>query len=114
MLKEVYQAKNDLLGWLVLGISTPIELFYIKEDLTVTVSKYIWYKNVFWQPLLNGGGVMVKALNYGIVWKRVRTPVAILRYLSDKYPWERYEPSYHPRYGLKSTTIVLLEGWICH
>ena len=30
-------------------------------------------------------GVMVKA-----------TPVALLRSLSGKYPWERYEPPYSP------------------
>ena len=29
--------------------------------------------------------------------------------LSDKYPWERYEPPYPPSYGLNSTTAVLLE-----
>ena len=27
---------------------------------------------------------------------RVRTPVALLRSLSGKYPWERYEPPYSP------------------
>ena len=40
--------------------------------------------------------------------KRVRTPVALLRSLSGKYPWERYEPPYPPSYGLNSTTTVLL------
>ena len=40
--------------------------------------------------------------------KRVYTPVAILRLLSGKYPWERYETSYPPSYGLNSTTTVLL------
>ena len=39
---------------------------------------------------------------------RVRTPVALLRSLSGKYPWERYEPPYPPSYGLNSTTTVLL------
>ena len=39
--------------------------------------------------------------------KRVRTPVTLLSLLSDKYPWERYEPPYPPRYGLNSTTTVL-------
>ena len=53
-------------------------------------------------------GVMVKAMDYGIVGKRVRSPVALLRSLSDKYPWERYEPPYPPSYGLNSTTTVLL------
>ena len=42
--------------------------------------------------------------------ERVRTPVALLRSLSDKYPWERYEPPYPPSYWLNSTTAVLLEG----
>ena len=27
---------------------------------------------------------------------QVRTPVALLRSLSGKYPWERYEPPYSP------------------
>ena len=40
--------------------------------------------------------------------KRVRTPVALLRSLSGKYPWERYEPPYPPSYGLNSTITVLL------
>ncbi len=34
--------------------------------------------------------------------------------LSDKYPWERYEPPYPPSYGLNSTTIVLLGEWLWH
>ena len=46
--------------------------------------------------------------------KRVRTPVAILRSLSGKYPWERYEPPYPPSYGLNSTTTVLLGEWLWH
>ena len=38
---------------------------------------------------------------------RVQTPVALLRSLSGKYPWERYESPYPPSYGLNSTTNVL-------
>ena len=55
-------------------------------------------------------GVMVKAglLNRN---KLVRTPVTLLRSLSDKYPSERYDPPYP---GLNSTTTVLLEGLIWH
>ena len=45
---------------------------------------------------------------------RVRTPVALLHSLSDKYPWERYEPPYPPSYGLNSTTTVLLGEWLWH
>ena len=41
---------------------------------------------------------------------RVRTPFALLRSLSGKYPWERYEPPYPPSYGLNSTTTVLSEN----
>ena len=40
--------------------------------------------------------------------KRVRTPVTLLRSLSGKYHWERYEPPYPPSYGLNSTSTVLV------
>ena len=46
--------------------------------------------------------------------KRVRTPVVLLRSLSDKYHGERYEPSYPPSYGINSTTTVLLGEWHWH
>ena len=46
--------------------------------------------------------------------KRLQTPVALLRSLSDKYPWERYEPPYPLSYELDSTTTVVLEGWLWH
>ena len=45
---------------------------------------------------------------------RVRTPVALLRSLLGKYPWEKYEPPYPPSYGLNSTTTVLLGEWVWH
>ena len=32
--------------------------------------------------------------------------LVILRSLSGKYPWERYEPPYPPSYGLNCTTTV--------
>ena len=48
------------------------------------------------------------------LWKRVHIPVALLRLLSGKYPWERYEPPYPPSYGLNSTTTVLLGEWLWH
>ena len=60
------------------------------------------------QPRGCPGGVMVKAMGCGIVRKRVRTPVALLRSLSRKYPWERYEPPYPSSYGLNRTITVLL------
>ena len=40
--------------------------------------------------------------------KQVHTPVTLLHSLSDKYPWERYEPPYPPSYGLNCTTTILL------
>ena len=46
--------------------------------------------------------------------KRVSTTVALLRSLSGKYPWERYEHLYLPSYGLNSTTTVLLGEWLWH
>ena len=54
-------------------------------------------------------GIMVKAMDCG-----VRSPVELLRSLSDKYSWERYEPTYPPNYGLNSTTTVLLGEWLWH
>ena len=39
-------------------------------------------------------GVMVKAMNCGIVVSEFGTSVALLHSLSDKHPWERYEPPY--------------------
>ena len=36
------------------------------------------------------------------------TLVALLRSLSGKYPWERYEPPYPSSYGLNSIPTVLL------
>ena len=44
--------------------------------------------------------------------KCIRTPVALLCSLSDKYPWERHEPPYPP--CLNSLTVVFLEGWLSH
>ena len=44
--------------------------------------------------------------------KRVRTPVAQLRSLSDKNAWERYETPNPSSAGLNSITAVLLEGRI--
>ena len=35
-------------------------------------------------------------------------PILLLPSLSGKHPWERYEPSNPPSYGLNSTTTVLL------
>ena len=57
---------------------------------------------------------MVKVMDCRIIVSKFCTPVMLLRSLSDKYPWETYEPRYPPSYGLSGTTTVLLEGWIWH
>ena len=44
--------------------------------------------------------------------KRVQTPVPLLHSLSDKYPWERYEPPYLSSCGLNSTNTVLVQRWL--
>ena len=71
---------------------------------------YIFFS--FYCSLLNQRGrprgVMVKAVDCGIVVSEFE--LAQLRSLSDKYPWERYEPPYPPSYGLNSITAVLLKG----
>ena len=46
--------------------------------------------------------------------KRVRTPVALLRSLSGKYPRERYELPSPPSYGLYDTTNVFIGEWLWH
>ena len=51
---------------------------------------------------------MVKAMVCGIIVNDFEPS------LSDKYPWERYEPPYPPSYGLNSTTSDLLEGWLLY
>ena len=64
------------------------------------------------QTKLGGGGpsgVMVKVMQCS---KRVRT--SLLHWLSDKYPWEKYESPNPPSYGLNSTTTVLLGEWLWH
>ena len=54
-------------------------------------------------------GVMVKAMDCGIVVSEFE-----LQSLSDKYPWEMYEPPYLPSNGLNSSTTVLLGEWLWH
>ena len=94
----------------------PLPLFLISVYVEF---KVIWYQvfqfntDIVPRELGCPRGVMVKVMDYGIS-KRVRTPVALLRSLSDKYPWERYEPPYPPSYGLNSTTTVLLGEWLWH
>ena len=48
---------------------------------------------------------MAKVMDYGIVLSLV----TLLRSLSHKYLWERYEHPFLPSYGINSTTTVLLE-----
>ena len=62
--------------------------------------------------ILKGGGCNGYVAGLRNRSKRVRTPVALLRSVSDKYPWERYEPSLS--YELNSTITVFLEEWIWH
>ena len=53
---------------------------------------------------------MVKAAGLLNRRKQVRTPVALLCSLSNKYSWKRYERSFPPSYEVNSITAVLLEG----
>ena len=61
-------------------------------------------------------GIMVKAIDCGIVGKRVQIPVALLRSLSGKYSWERYQLPNPPSYELNSTTLALnnLQKLMCY
>ena len=62
------------------------------------------YNNV--TILLMGGVLVVKVMDCGIVV--IEFELQSRYSLSDKYPWERYEPPYPPSYRLNSTTTVLL------
>ena len=42
---------------------------------------------------------MVKTMDCGIVVSEFEPPVVLLRSLSDKYPWEKYEPLFLPAMG---------------
>ena len=53
-------------------------------------------------------GVMVKAMDCGIVVREFVLQSRNYVHFRVKYPWERYEPPYPPSYGSNSTTTVLL------
>ena len=59
-------------------------------------------------------GVMVKAMDYGIVVREFVFQSHYYVHVSGKYPWERYEPPYPPSYELNSTTTFLLGEWLWH
>ena len=58
-------------------------------------------------PLCSGERVRLHHLR-----EQARTPVALLRSLSDKYPWERSEFLYLRSSGLNNTNSVLLQSWL--
>ena len=54
-------------------------------------------------------------LQHGV--KQVQMPVMLLHSLSDKQPWERYDPTNFilpPSSELNSSDTVLLQGWLWH
>ena len=59
-------------------------------------------------------GIMVKAMDCGIVVSEFVLQARYYVHFRAKYPWERYEPPYAPSYGLNSTTAVLLREWLWH
>ena len=68
------------------------------------------------QPNLKGGcphGVMVKAMDCGIVVREFVLQSRYYIHFRANTPWERYEPLYPPSYGLNSTTTLLGE-WLWH
>ena len=59
-------------------------------------------------------GVKVKELDCGIVVSEFELQSRYYIHFLEKYLWERYESPYPPKYGVSSTTTVLLEGWLWH
>ena len=81
-----------LVGWLVgFKAMSILVLFYTEVSLTIMVSNYIYYKNASSQHFQSNGQRNRST--------QVRTLVALLRLLSDKYPWERHEPPDPPAMG---------------
>ena len=54
-------------------------------------------------------GVMVKAIDCGIVVSEFVLQSRYYIHFRAKNPWKRYEPPYPPSYVLNSTTTVLLK-----
>ena len=66
---------------------------------------------------LGGGGphgVMVKAMDYGIVVSEFILQSRYYVHFRANTLGAKYEPSYPPSYGLNSTTTIILEGWLRH
>ena len=59
-------------------------------------------------------GVMVKAMDYGIVGNKFELRSLYYVYFRATTFVEKYVPPYPPRPGLNSTTIVLLGEWLWH
>ena len=64
------------------------------------------------QSLGHPRGVMVKAMDRGIVVNEFKIHSNYYVHFWINTIGERYEPAYPPNYGLNSTTTVLLEEWL--
>ena len=109
-----------------------VSVFYSPSRLGKTLREKVWFHLVYFTPYQHCLGYLIlKSVfvnNYTVSSnfsysegvldglcnrsKWVRTPVTLLRSLSDKYLWERYEPPYPSSFGLNSTTTVLLREWL--
>ena len=113
-LKSQNQRKFSIIPWTFLfGDGRGGDLPHCREYTQRILSRS---KNIFCALILTNLGVCLWCNDDSAgLWnhsKRVQTPVVLIRSLSDIYPWERYEPSYPPRYGLNSISFVL-EAWLC-
>ena len=88
-----------------------------KETETIHLLKLAHHYELLTGTSCQGGcprGVMVKAMDCGIVVSEFVFQSCYYVHFRAKYPWERYEPPYPPSYGLNSTTTVLLGEWLWH
>ena len=97
----------SLFSPLSLPLSVPLS-----SSLSVPLSSSLSVCPFFWWGCPRG--VMVKAMNCGIVVSEVELqPCYYVHFRTDTLG-ERYEPPYPPSYGLNSTSTVLLEEWLWH
>ena len=108
----LYKYTKDAVGWLV-GYVKPWWL--IKCWSQSFFQAIIWFQVTI--PIWLGGVLTVKwfkAMDYGIVVSKFEFQSRYYVHFRTNTLGKGMNPLYPPSYGLNSTTIVLLEGWLWH
>ena len=86
-------------------------LWYFFGTATVLLEGWLWQR---WTNTLGKGMNLFIIQAMVLFWHRYCSSWRMALAKMDKYPWERYEPSYPSGYGTFYTATVLLEGWLWH